>query len=635
MKKILSLILGCMVLMTMLLPVGAEADEALLESVTRQAITMVSYNGATYTGEQLNLDFDGVTFTSSENAVIDPSTGVVTRPQQTKNVTLTASSGGATKEFSFRIPGLFEDYPVDSIVYYDDFEDGVLDSRIETTDASVADMEYDGKLDCRLGSKDFATAHTARIWLREDGKQVNGSSRLEFKIRRDYCYGDGYRVYLFGADSERNRTKAAEIDVLDAKIDSNYAGGYRTPIYIESQTSAQSGVGNTIVQLPTMGNNLVFAIDIDGETGRFDLSINGTLIEQTGRGYLENNLKGLACVAIAVPKDNAEVNPLLVDPWLEYFSCVEYKQASTEVPVYYDDFEDGVLDPRIELTAYSAFTSDTMEADGKLNFKGTGGAQSGRVWLKENRTQVNGNLHLEFKITRDYAYGVYRVYFQGLDSSGNRIKAAEIDVGAYDSVNWRSTLSIETGGADAASVTTNTAVDDPVNHRFVIDIDGETGRFDLSINETVINLNGTYLLNNFKGLACVSIFTAKNNDGSGRADTDPAMDYFSCTQPIDKTPVADLSLDYNAFDKKVTVLSPDAQDAVVIAAGYAYIDGCKTLVSVAPVAVTLVADGSVVADTSAFSVAGATSVILYLWNNLTELQPLTQPISVQGSLSTN
>ncbi len=87
--------------------------------------------------------------------------------------------------------------------------------------------------------------------------------------------------------------------------------------------------------------------------------------------------------------------------------------------------------------------------------------------------------------------------------------------------------------------------------------------------------------------------------------------------------VSAMAIDYNAFDKKVNILSPDAKDLTVIAAAYAVNGANKTLISAVPADVTLVADGSVVADTSALSTAGANSVVIYLWSDATStLQPV-------------
>jgi len=306
-----------------------------------------------------------------------------------------------------------------------------------------------------------------------------------------------------------------------------------------------------------------------------------------------------------------------VDPYMPYFSCTQQKEASAEKVLYYDDFEDGQLSANIEKTDWSNFTDTTMEANGSLNFKGNGtAAVTGRVWLKADRTQVNEDLHLDFQVKREHAYGQgFRVRLYGLDSYGSRVDAATIAFPAGDVSAWNTTVSIETNDANGSLKTTSATVSTPNSYKFLVDIDGETGSVSLSVNGTAIELKGNYLQNNLKGIAAVGIQVL---DGS----VDPYMPYFSCTQPMVKETVTATSLDYNAFDKKVTVVSPAAKSATVIAASYSGTEGNATLISAVPVPATLAEGGSVTVDTSALNVSGASFIKLYLWDSTTGLKPL-------------
>ena len=90
-----------------------------------------------------------------------------------------------------------------------------------------------------------------------------------------------------------------------------------------------------------------------------------------------------------------------------------------------------------------------------------------------------------------------------------------------------------------------------------------------------------------------------------------------------------MSIDYNAFDKKVTVLSPDAGSAVAIAASY----NGDVLVDAKLVDVTFVEDGSAVADTSELVTTGASKVRVYLWKDIKTLVPVCVPKDVTSVVS--
>ena len=142
-KKLLSLMLALlMILSVMILPVSA-AGEELLEAVTLDAIAMAPIaDGDRFLGGSVNLDFDGVTFSSSNEDVINSSTGAVTRPSAETDVTLTATAtGGATETFTLKVPSADSDYPVETPVYFDNFEDGILDSRIKKSTYSQETLE--------------------------------------------------------------------------------------------------------------------------------------------------------------------------------------------------------------------------------------------------------------------------------------------------------------------------------------------------------------------------------------------------------------------------------------------------------------------------------------------------------------
>lgn len=603
-KRVLGLILVSMMLLTVIIP--ASADSA-LDGVTRAALTMgVGGNDATFAGEKLNLNFPGVTFTSSDNAVINATTGAVTRPQQAKNVTLTATAGSETKDFAFRIPGLFDNTPVESVVYYDDFEDGVLSSHIERTDYSKftnETMEANGILQFQRPTGG-SNAVTGRVWLKEDKTMTTGDVHMEFQVKRDFVYDAGFRVLFYGLDGSGNRVKAIEVDVLQGD-----ATNWNTPLYIYTGTTAAVETETRY----TIGspNSYKFAVDVDGETGKMDLSINGTAITLNG-GYLLSNFKGLACVGIMAMADTT-------DPWMEYFSCTQQKEASTEKVLYYDDFEDGVLDSRIVKADYS---QETMEANGKLNFKSTGtggdlGSNShatGTVYFKEDQTAVDGKFKVEFELKRDaFVYGKTRIYFTGSDGYCHYIDWCG-GVPNTDYSAWTTQIRLTTNGAVADDVLNTSAYQYVGTLKVEALIDNDAGTMELTLNGEKFNMNYCGEVSGRK-VSCISI-------SEYHTSADIVMNYINCTKDIEKEAVTATSMDYNAFDKKVTVVSPAAKSATVIAASYSGTEGNATLISAVPVPATLAEGGSVTVDTSALDISGASFIKLYLWDSTTGLKPL-------------
>ena len=95
--------------------------------------------------------------------------------------------------------------------------------------------------------------------------------------------------------------------------------------------------------------------------------------------------------------------------------------------------------------------------------------------------------------------------------------------------------------------------------------------------------------------------------------------------------LSEFAMDYNAYDKKVSVASPVDGSAYVLVASY---QGDK-LVSAAAKTVTLTANDDVLADTSELSTLGADRVILYLWDGTGTLKPLRESQKVLGAITAN
>ena len=115
--------------------------------------------------------------------------------------------------------------------------------------------------------------------------------------------------------------------------------------------------------------------------------------------------------------------------------------------------------------------------------------------------------------------------------------------------------------------------------------------------------------------------------------TDAALQniaYYAKNTTVVKPTVSEYVLDYNPYDKRVSVLSPETKTVTVIAAAY----NGDQLVSAIPVNVGLVKDGSVLAKTEDLKVDGATSVKLFLWDNMGLLQPIVTNSKITEHIQT-
>jgi len=195
-KKHLSLILAILMIMQVFsLTVSADAVGLLadMDAVTEASLLKVAKGEDDLLIDNLNLPIagaNGSTISWSEPEGIIAANGTVTRPAEDTEVTLTATFVNGedtdTKDFVFTVAGASTrayDMPImTESVYYDDFEDGEMDSRIVpgcSGDATVT--EENGAL--RFARPSSGTTG-ATVYVNEDQTGISGKVVAEFIMKR-------------------------------------------------------------------------------------------------------------------------------------------------------------------------------------------------------------------------------------------------------------------------------------------------------------------------------------------------------------------------------------------------------------------------------------------------------------------
>jgi len=340
-----------------------------LSKVTRQSLLKVPSDDATLL-DNLNLSVPGVIFTSSDAAVINPETGVVTRPAQTKNVVLTATVGEETKDFIFRVPGKFDAVggeksvpPMKEIIYQNDFNSAEKDSRI--TGGAV---QENGALHLTGGASGSVSAS---ILLSDANEPLSGQFVVEYLLKRKDMYTPFY-AYAFGTPNRfmEHGSEGGNVVVSDQS-------GQTTV----NAWDSKGGIHN-------MGEGHVkTTIYFDTDKGTYDLWFNNIYVKS---GYTAgpDNIK-----EVAFQTGSKGVSDFTIDDLIVYRA-----EIPGEVKLY-DDFGDGVLADTIEKTANSA---EVMESGGRLDIAGTatGGNSSAVLYLNEAKEAMTGKFTVSFAASR-------------------------------------------------------------------------------------------------------------------------------------------------------------------------------------------------------------------------------------------
>ncbi len=585
-KRILGLILVSIMLMAIAIPASAEASADLLadfDALERVKFTDFRYYDASVL-ENLSLPQKGasgnttITWSSSDSAVINPETGVLTRPALTKNVNLTATitdgeDNEMTKVFSIRVPGT-KDAPSE-ILQFDSFDDGVLSGAIEKGTHSADVMEANGALD--LAGKNSAGTHTGTIYLTEGRDPVTGKFAVEFRVSRS------------------NATAYA-----NHPIRFTFAGsGGESAMFIQwgmNQTSTvywydQSGVLNTVA--PAYADyitSMQVRAEFDTTTRTISLWIDGkqVMFGENDYSYFGSNAKDITKVDLLGWGGDSK---------MDCFRVIDLAPDQTVDMLYRDSFADGEADSRVD--------SSTMEeSKGALRPINPAVASSVSIYPKTDKSGATGNFTMELELTRAKAVDTTTIFFWNAATNQR-----------FLIVNWYA-AQVATIPAFNVSGPTTTGLNSATNLHIKAEFNTTEGTLSLWLNGIQVMNNATKYQANATDIGLIAISVPANSD------TAVGQFKYYTEKSTPATPaITELSLDYNAFDKQVIIHSPVAKTAKLFAASYAGEGDNTSLVGVLPLDVTLTEGGSIVADASALSVNGATKIKLFLWSE-TGLQPI-------------
>ncbi len=358
MKRVLSILVMAAMLMTTILPVMAEEAVANpLENLTRGSITKVGYNDATMI-DDLMLDFDGITFTSSDPAIINPETGKVTRGDQTKNVILTAKAGEETKEFSFRVPGRFDEVggakPIPQpaeMIYTNDFSGTTPDAH--TSGTAVQDGKW-------IFENAAGTSVTGAIVPTEDGAPLKGKFVYDFVLNRSSASMPVY-VYFTGTPDRflQLSSSGGEVSVI---------GSETTKINVWN--SVEPG------DLYNMeGGRMKVTVAFDTTSNTYDLWFNNIYVQS---GYSQNawDVKALSL------QTGQTASSFYIDDLSVYY-------YEDKAKTFYEDSFDGSSLPA------NVTTSGATKVDG-----GIAAAYGFSLNLNESGSNIEGIVNVDFTIER-------------------------------------------------------------------------------------------------------------------------------------------------------------------------------------------------------------------------------------------
>lgn len=456
MKRVLGFILVSMMLMTMTFTVSVTAEgAAVLDDVTRNAITVIPSDDATFKGDKLHLNFAGVTFTSSDETVINPTTGVVTRPEQTKSVILTAEAGGETKDFAFRIPGKFEEINTESILYYNDFSStaGGKPQFVGGTGGQI------------VGDP---------VYITEDQTAVDGKFKVEFLLTRTSYYQTN-RIYFYdnAGNSPIHMTwlGADANDNTNIEISSAASQGGTKVDYMHYTTKGQKG--NALGELKVVA-------EFDCGTGEIQLWLNDVKVPiSTSGGYMAGTAVSLSHISIAGYSEQCNL-------WLDYMGCSNIKAFGENDPdavpylvKHFDDFEGGTLSASVDQVNGSPIIAASADdaSNKSLQFtSATAQASAGSYYLNETRTSATGQFKIEFNLLRDYAYGANGMYFY--DDADNL--AFYLVWAAWNGVDATVNLNVSGGRQEYPQV-------DFRSLKIVADVDCDADTVTFTVNGTPVN----------------------------------------------------------------------------------------------------------------------------------------------------
>ncbi len=562
------------------------------EALSRSSLLTETTTDATVT-KNLSLPSVGangskIKWQSSDPTVISH-TGVVSQPDLTTSVSMTAliydgMGASMSKTFSFRVPGAegtasggatstVKPENKGQLIYAENFDDNSINTDMITVTSSGNMSETNGALLFSRPNKTDAAVEGA-AYLQEGKEPIQGNVVVEF----DFTNGawTALSTYVIGSAG-----RYLQIAALSQK---NYT------IYYYNANGANA---NTPVTWTNYAPHVTIAIDT--EKGTFRLWFDDTFI-CSGYGQNADATGGVSHLYFAQAAGSFGTNAT-IDNLASYSNIV-----------YYDDFNSETLsDHVVPSTTYGA---NVKVSSGKLMVPTTAGSNSSaKIYLNEDQSAATGRFSIELAVSRTSCSHAFDVYFG--NSSGNHSYFRWW--GGSTNMQWAKP-------SGEAEVTYLSGVADG-RVKLLLKGDAATGQVKLWVNDQFVGTGYSRLEN--KDITHVS-FAAFD------ASCNPGVEYFKYTDLSNEAAeITEYAVDYNPYDKKVSVVSIKNAEATVIAAAYA---GNK-LISAVPATVTLVQSDDVLADTSALSVQGADRVVIYLWSSISGLQPLCEEFLIEEGLS--
>ena len=221
MKKLLSIVLGVMLVCSLAAPVFADADalEAVYASLTRKSLGADNFDAVVY--DDLTLPttdeaYGSVITWSSDNEAVISSSGEVTRGNETKSVVLTANisvgESRGTKAFSFRVPGIFDENYNGLTVMNEEFEGATTISKVVNNSKSTF-SQADGYLN--VANADSTVASRTDIYLKENKEGFAGNAALELALEREDKENDVNEVFSILNNSIKEISEITNVNYVD------------------------------------------------------------------------------------------------------------------------------------------------------------------------------------------------------------------------------------------------------------------------------------------------------------------------------------------------------------------------------------------------------------------------------------
>jgi len=522
-----------------------------------------------------------------------------------KEKSLSAAGGLSHLYFlQSKATGLATDVNLDDLAFYsaksagltkyvDEFDDGVMAKNIAvTTSGTNTVKEENGVL--KVGTS-AASASSVAINLNEDGSPVTGKIALEFQVKRTAC-SHALDFYVNGSDKKM---------IVQGRLWNSALHGY--------WADTEGGAKVTHTTNSVANDKMGIYLEINTNTKQFSVWMNGALL---GSGY--------SLGATDVTSVSFAAFDTSCDPVVEYFRYTnlsdEYEKS---IGQYVDSFGDSTLSNRVEL-------SNMELKDGSLIVTDRTKTSGATVYLNEDKSAVTGNFTVEFSTSRALNYATTDFHIFGTD--GNRyttIRWWSIGNANYASVEHRIDA---TSNKTTATYKLNSEVGSQNSMRVKIAFNTDKQTFSVWINghEIARDVLSSYGADSVAYVSLQNVYAA-NSSYTGTGYGNAAMHDFAYYTPMPGLGLSAYSLDYNAYDKKVSVASPIDGEAVVIVASYC---GDK-MISAVPTPVTLQKNDDVLADTSKLNVTGADRVSLFLWDGLDTIEPLIEKTLLTSGLTAN